>query len=228
MVAEADQALAMAGGPQAGFRVVAPLLPQSQGGEHLVVGAGDPPVGGHRQLDRSRGHGPGRQAVLQGVITLPATAHNPHLLGIPFDQAARHGGAVGQTGGEQQRHLPHGRQGTGAVGGAHEDAFAPHQLRRHRQRGIAKVVTVHPLAAALTGPQPLLGWPGGGSGLQLSEVSEGLDRLGTVLQRPGDGGGGAEHVDHHGRIRSALGGGQHRGHRLGGMEVRDVHRAETT
>ena len=171
----------------------------------------------------SSGHGPRRQAVLEGVIPFPATAHNPNLLATPVQQPAGHGAAVWQTGGDQQRHRLDHRQGAGAVGGAHENPLAPNQLPGHSQRRIAEVVAIDALAAPLTGAQAQVLGPGGGGGIEGFQLREGLNRLGTVLQRPGNRGGGPQHIDHNGRIGPALGGGPHLGHRFRGGEIGDLH-----
>jgi hypothetical protein len=149
MVADADQPLAVAGGPQAGLGVVAPLLPEGQGGQHLVIAKTDANVGGNRHLNQRGGQRTRSKAVLEGVLALPATPHDPHPFAIVIEQPPGHGAAVRQGGGEQQGHPLDRCQRPGAIGGAEKNALAPHQLRRHRQGRVAQVVSLHPLTTPL-------------------------------------------------------------------------------
>ena len=228
----------MASNPQASLGVVAPLLPEGQGRHHLIVAACHSAA--CAKVHGGRRHGASRQAVFEGIVALPAAAHDPHRLGAGVQQPLGHGAAVGQAGGHEQGHGPYPVEGTGAVGGAHEQAFARHHLRGHRQGRIAQVEALQAVAAPFAGPQAPIRRPGARGRVQVSQVGEGLDRFGAVGERPGNCGGGPQHINHHGRIGPGAASGSarssgagcsgsgcsrspNRGHRFGGGEVGNQH-----
>ena len=139
------------------------------------------------------------------------------------NQALGNGAAVRQAGGHQKRDRLDRLQRARAVGGAHKDALASHHLRGHRQGGVAEVIASNRLTAALTRPQAALRHPGIGGLIEGLEVGEGLDGLSATLQRAGNGGGGPQHVDDDGRIRSTLSHGAQAGNVLRGVEIGDLH-----
>ena len=109
MVAEIDQALAVTCSAQAGLGIEVPLLPESKGRQHFVVAEAHTDMGSHRHLNRRRSNGTSSEAVFEGVIALPATAHDPDPAALLIKQTPCNGAAVGETGRQQQRHRLDGR-----------------------------------------------------------------------------------------------------------------------
>ena len=113
-------------------------------------------------------------------------------------------------------------QCTGAVSGAHQQSLALHHLRGHRNWGVAQVKAVEHATAALPqqqtgGFRPLLGL-----GTQFIEISERLNRFGTVVQRPGNRGRGTQDIDHDRCIRP-IGGTNRVGDIRGRMKIGNLH-----
>ena len=80
--------------------VSAPLLPQGEGSQGFVVGAATR-MGRHGQLHGSGDDGTGRQAVLEGIVPLPATADHPDTLD-PVVSKRSSGAAVRRAGVDQK------------------------------------------------------------------------------------------------------------------------------
>ena len=93
-------------------------------------------------------------------------------------------------------------QGAGAIGGAHEEPFALHGLGNNRHRGVAKIKAIEFATSPLAHQQTFFIWPRVGFCSKFIEISEGLDRFCSVVQGPGNGGGGAQYVDDNSGIRA--------------------------
>jgi hypothetical protein len=150
VVTDADQALTMARGAQAGFRIVPPVLPEGDGCGELIVGDHD---GRRIPLLEQGAEGPCRQGILQGIRAFPTAAHNRHRSRAFLQKSLGHGFAVRQSRGDQQGNIADAIQRPRAVGGAHEQTLASHRLGQHGHRRIAEIETRQCLPSTLSHPQ---------------------------------------------------------------------------
>ena len=93
-------------------------------------------------------------------------------------------------------------QGASAIGGAHEEAFALHGLGDNGYWGIAEIKTIELGTTSLAYQQTLFIGPSVGLCSKFIQISEGLNRFCTVVQGPGNGGGGAQDIDDNSGVRT--------------------------
>ena len=93
-------------------------------------------------------------------------------------------------------------QGAGAIGGAHKEAFALHGLGDNGNGGIAEIKSIQLGTSPLAHQQTLCLGPSIGFRSKFIEISKGLNGFCSVVQGPGNGGGGAQDIDDNSGVRT--------------------------
>ena len=192
-----------------------PLLPQRQGRRGFIIRHS---IRSRIQFKQAMNQGPCSQRVFEGIGPLPTAPDDGKRVWLVLMQALGHRFTVGQCGGHQQRNITDPIKGTGSIGGAHEQALTSDGFRANGHGGVPQIKPFQFLATPLTHQQACICRPSRGGGLESFDISKGLDGLCPVVESPGDGGGGTQHINHHRSTgMNAL------GHLSWHVEVRNLH-----